>query len=177
MNTISKSLNKNTIITASILVPLVVAVLLFLPYKAESGGDWVKFLPHVIAIINSTTVFILLMGFYFIKNGQIANHRASMISALILGVIFLICYLIYHASVPSTPYGGQGVRRAIYYFFLISHILLSIVVVPFVLFAFYFAFKGNIIRHKKLVKYAFPIWLYVSVTGVIVYFMIRPFYG
>lgn len=177
MDAISKSLNKNTIVAVSVLVPLAIALLLFMPFKAEGGANWVKFLPHVIAIINSSTVLILLSGLYFIKKGQVENHKASMVSALILGIVFLICYITYHASVPSTSYGGEGSARYIYYFFLISHIILSIGVVPIVLFAFYFALNNKIRQHKKLVKYTFPIWLYVSASGVIVYLMIRPFYA
>lgn len=175
MATIANKKLSNTIVVVSVLIPIVVAILLFFPFNASLGG-WVKFLPHLNGVINSATVIILLTGFYFIKRGQVASHKASMLSALVLGVIFLVSYVIYHASVPSTPYGGEGSIRYVYYFFLMSHILLSIVVVPFVLFAFYYALSGNIVRHKKLVKYTLPIWLYVSATGVIVYLMIKPYY-
>ncbi len=164
------------IIIISVLIPLLVAILLFIPFKADVGGEWVKFLPHFNGIINSATVCILLLGLFFIKRKQISNHRASMTGALILGVLFLISYVIYHATVPSTSYGGEAPAKYFYYFFLLTHILLSIVVVPFVLFAFYYALTGNIPRHKKLVRYTFPIWLYVSLTGVIVYLMISPYY-
>jgi len=164
------------IIAVSVLIPLGVAVLLFIPFRANLNQEWVKFLPHFNGVINSATVFILLLGLYFIRRKQVANHKASMTGAFILGVIFLFSYVIYHATVPNTSYGGEGFIRYIYYFLLITHILFSIVVVPFVLFAFYFALSNNIDRHKKLVKYTYPIWMYVSVTGVIVYLMISPYY-
>ena len=102
-------------------------------------------------------------------------HQNLNTASFILGSIFLVSYIIYHSSVESTSY--QGDQRFIYFFFLISHILLSIVVVPFVLFAFYYSLSNQIEKHKKVVKYTFPIWLYVSVSGVIVYFMISPFYA
>lgn len=161
---------------ASVAIPLIVAFLLFNPYKTDTASDWVKFLPHLNAVINSATVVILSMGFYFIKQKNIKFHKACMIAAFVLGVVFLISYIIYHYAVPSTHFGGAGTIKYVYYFFLISHILLSIVVVPFVLFAFYFALSKKIERHKKIVKFTFPIWMYVSVSGVIVYMMISPYY-
>ena len=173
------STNKNLsklIVIISVIIPVVVAVLLYLPNKGNMG-DWVKFLPHFNGMLNSTTVVLLLIGYVFIKSGNVSYHKTAMISSFILGSIFLISYIIYHASVPSTSFGGDAPLKHVYYFFLASHILLSIVVVPFVLFAFYYALTGKIDRHKKIVKFTLPIWLYVSVTGVIVYFMISPYYS
>ena len=164
------------IVVVSVAVPLIVAFLLFFPFKSGAEGEWVKFLPHLNGVINSATVVVLVLGFYFIRKKQVAHHKASMVSALVLGSFFLVSYVIYHASMPSTSFGGEAPVKYIYYFFLLTHILLSIVVVPFVLFAFYFALSGNIYRHKRLVKYTLPIWLYVSITGVIVYLMISPYY-
>ncbi len=164
------------IIVVSVIIPIAVAVLLFLPTKSGIEGDWVRFLPHFNGMLNSTTVILLLLGYVFIKNGNVSYHKTSMITSFILGSIFLISYITYHASVQSTPFGGEAPVKYIYYFFLITHILLSIVVVPFVLFAFYYALSGKIERHKKIVKFTLPIWLYVSVTGVIVYYMISPYY-
>ena len=106
---------------------------------------------------------------------DINMHKLFNTLSFILGSIFLISYIIYHSSVESTSYLGGF--KILYYFFLISHISLSIVVVPFVLFAFYYALSNQINNHKKIVKYTFPIWLYVSVSGVIVYLMISPFYN
>jgi putative membrane protein len=97
-------------------------------------------------------------------------------AAFVQGSLFLVLYILYHISNPSTPFGGEGWIRPVYYFLLISHILLSIGVVRLVLKAIYFALSGNIVAHKAIVKWAYPIWLYVSVSGVIVYLLISPYY-
>ncbi len=163
------------ITVVSVLIPIAVAILLFMPSKIDLFGDWTYKLPHFNAIINSLTSLFLILSFYMIKyKKNIKAHQNLNTASFILGSIFLVSYIIYHSSVESTPY--QGDQRVIYFSFLLSHILLSIVVVPFVLFAFYYALTKQIDKHKKVVKYTFPIWLYVSVSGVIVYFMISPFY-
>jgi len=161
----------------SVLIPIVVAFLLFNPYKTNTSSEWVKFLPHLNGVINTATVFILLAGLYFIKQNNIQYHKVSMSAAFILGALFLVSYIIYHYAVPSTAFGGEGFSRYLYYFFLITHILLSIIVVPFVLFAFYYALSNKIEQHKKIVKFTLPIWLYVSASGVIVYLMISSYYN
>ena len=159
----------------SIAIPLAVAVLLGLPTKLDLG-EWVYTLPHVIGVINSLTAICLIMAFLFVKQKKIALHKKFNSAAFVLGAIFLLCYVTYHASAPSTSYGGDETTKYVYYFFLLTHILLSIGVVPLVLLAFYYALNGMIDKHKKIVKFTFPIWLYVSVTGVIVYLMISPYY-
>ncbi|HBH21931.1 MAG TPA: DUF420 domain-containing protein [Cytophagales bacterium] len=164
------------IIVLSIAIPVVVAILLFSPAKFDADAAWAKQLPHINAVINSLTAVFLVIGVYFIKKGDKKAHQRMMTSAFILGSLFLVSYVIYHATIPSTKFGGEGAIRYVYYFFLLSHILLAIVVVPFVLFAFYYALTSKFDKHKKVVKYTFPIWLYVSITGVIVYWMIAPFY-
>jgi len=165
----------NVIKVVSVLIPVAVAVLLFMPSKITLFGDWTYNLPHFNAIINSLTSIFLILSFYMIKyKKDIKSHQVLNTLSFTLGAIFLISYIIYHSSVESTSY--QGDSRMIYFFFLISHILLSIVVVPFVLFAFYYSLTNQIDKHKKVVKYTFPIWLYVSTSGVIVYLMISPFY-
>ncbi len=161
----------------SVLIPIVVAVLLFVPAKLSLSAEWVYLLPKINAVINSLTSVLLILGFIFIKKKMIKQHRAVMSSAFVLGALFLVSYVVYHASAPSTSFGGEGAIRTIYYVVLLSHILLAAIVVPFVLFAFYFALTQKIEKHKKIVKWTFPIWLYVSVTGVIVYLMISPYYS
>jgi putative membrane protein len=174
----------------SVVVPLLVAVLLFMPTKVNVGAEWVSFLPHLNAVINSATSLALVAGLVFIKQKNIAYHRMSMMTAFILGGIFLVSYVIYHSTSESTVFGdlnGNGVleatesaavgsARTIYLIVLISHIVLAAIVLPFVLMAMYYALTDKIKQHKKIVKLAFPIWLYVSVTGVIVYLMISPYY-
>ena len=173
-----------------VVIPEAVAVLLFYHSKLEVSGGWTTMLPGLNATVNSATSLALIAGLIFIKKGNIAMHRISMLTAFSLGAVFLISYIIYHVSMPGTKFGDldsngivsaaelaqAGSMRMIYFVILISHILLAIIVVPFVLLALYFAVKGQIERHKKIVKYAYPIWLYVSVTGVIVYLMISPYY-
>jgi putative membrane protein len=163
------------IIVLSIGVPLIVAYLLLKPQNLQFG-DWVTLLPHLNGIINTATALLLVAGLVFIKNGYRRYHQGSMISAFFLGCIFLVSYLIYHSSVPSTSYGNEGSIRYLYYFLLISHILLSIVVVPLVLVSLIQALRQRFEAHKKVAKYAFPVWLYVSISGVLVYLMIKPFY-
>ncbi|MEL6556542.1 MAG: DUF420 domain-containing protein [Bacteroidota bacterium] len=174
----------------SVVIPLAVAVLIFLPQKENFLGDWVKNLPAFNALINSATSLLLISALVAVKKGNIELHKKLMMSAFFLGAVFLVSYILYHLTVPSTKFGdlnGDGVLsdaeslaaggiRYFYYFILLSHILLSIIVVPFVLMAFYFALTDKIEKHKKLVKFTFPIWLYVSVTGVLTYVLISPYY-
>ncbi|GAB3963080.1 hypothetical protein GCM10028805_65480 [Spirosoma harenae] len=166
----------NRIITIlALAIPIAVAVLLGIRQKVDLGS-WTTYLPHLNGIINSITTVLLLMGYYFIKQKNIVAHKRTMLMAFALGSVFLVSYVLYHLTNESTPFGGEGWIRPVYYFLLISHIVLSVVVVWFVLRAVYFALSGQILKHKQTVKYAFPIWLYVSTTGVIVYLMIKPYY-
>lgn len=180
-----------TILVISVVIPLAVAILILMPEKINTQGDWVKILPHLNGLINTLTAGILLVGFIFIKSGKIKQHKISMLSAFTLGVIFLISYLIYHSTSDSTVFGDLngngklefnesseiGGLRYIYLIILASHILLAIVVVPFVLFSIYYALTSRFDIHKKIVRYTLPVWLYVSITGVVVYLMISPYYS
>lgn len=168
---------KRLFIIISLLIPMVIAVLIFLP-KGETNEiePWIFSLPFYNAIINTLTAIFLITGFYFIKNGNVVNHKRCMISAFVLGCIFLILYILYHSNAPSTKFGGEGIIRYVYFSLLISHILLAFIVVPLVLSAIYFAVSQKIEKHKKIVKFTFPVWLYVSISGVIVYLMISPYY-
>lgn len=159
----------------SIAVPLVVAILLGIRQKLDIGS-WTKLLPHVIGAINTLTSIILIYGLYLIKQKQIEQHKKVMSLAFTLGGVFLVCYVLYHLTNSSTSFGGEGAIKYVYYFILISHIALSLVVLPLVLRAYYFAWIKQFDLHRKMTKYAFPIWLYVSITGVIAYLMISPYY-
>lgn len=159
----------------AVIIPLVVAILLGVRQKVDLG-KWTTYLPHINAVLNTVTAILLMVGYYFIKNKKVAAHRNTMLTAFALGFLFLISYVLYHLSNESTPFGGQGLIRPIYYFLLVSHIVLSVVVVWFVLRAVYFALSGQFDKHRQVVKWAYPIWLYVSITGVIVYFLIAPYY-
>jgi putative membrane protein len=157
-------------------VPLLVAVLYYFPGAFRIPGVEVKFLPKVIAVLNSLTALCLLAGYYFIRQKNVLRHRAMMGTAFALGALFLLCYVTYHSQVASTKFGGVGGIRYAYYFLLLTHIALAIVTVALVLFTLYFALTGQYTKHKTIARWTFPVWLYVSITGVIVYFMISPYY-
>ena len=157
-------------------IPIAVAVLLGIRQKVDLG-NWTTYLPHINALMNSATSVLLLAGLYFIRQKNVLAHKRTMLAAFTLGSLFLISYVLYHLTNESTPFGGRGWVRPVYYFLLVSHIVLSVVVVWFVLRAVYFALTNQIAKHRKTVKWAYPIWLYVSTTGVIVYFLIRPYYS
>ncbi len=159
----------------AVVVPLLVAVLLGVRQKIDLG-TWTKALPHINGIINSLTSVLLVLGLYYIRRRNIGRHRQVMTTAFTLGSLFLVSYVLYHLSNESTSFGGTGGIRTVYFFLLISHIVLSVVVVWFVLRAVYFAYTGQISAHRRVVRWAYPIWLYVSVTGVVVYLMIKPYY-
>lgn len=155
----------------SIAVPVVVGVLLAFPNRVDLGA-WTKTLPHVIGSVNSLTTLALLLGFLFIRRNRVDLHRLSMLSAFALGGVFLVCYVTYHISNPSNRFSGEGFVRYVYLFILLTHILLSLVVLPLVLRALFYALTARFERHRRIARYAYPIWLYVSVTGVIVYLML-----
>jgi putative membrane protein len=159
----------------SVAIPLVVALLLAIPTKFDLGA-WTKQLPHFIGAINIVTSAVLIVGWICIRAGNVAMHRSAMLTAFGLGAGFLVCYVLYHLTNPSTRFGGEGWIRGVYYFVLLSHILLSLVVLPLVLRALWFALLQRFDQHRRIAKLAYPIWLYVSVTGVIAYWMISPYY-
>ena len=137
---------------------------------------WVFFLPAFNAIVNGVCSVLLLISLYFIKRKDIATHKKLNIITFILSSLFLVSYIIFHATGIKTTYGGVGAIRTIYYIILISHIVLAAVVLPLVLFSFQKGLQMKVEQHKKLVRWTYPIWLYVTVTGVIVYLMISPYY-
>ena len=167
------------IVILSIIVPIVVAALMFLPdsVRLSFGGADLRSLPFFHAVLNGSTAILLFVGFVWIKNKKITLHRIAMISAFILSAIFLVSYVISKLSNSPTPFGGEGWLRPVYYFIHISHILLSIPVLPLALLAIYRGFTGEFQKHIKIVKWTFPIWLYVAITGVLVYILMIPYYA
>ncbi|MBN8575550.1 MAG: DUF420 domain-containing protein [Cytophagales bacterium] len=161
------------IVALSIILPVAVAAL----FRIKIPGYDLSFLPPIYATINGLTALLLVTAVMAIKRKNRALHERLMKTCMALSAAFLVMYVLYHMTSDSTPYGGQGVWRAVYYFILISHILLSVVVVPLVLFTFSRALAGNFVRHRALAKFTFPVWLYVAITGVIVYLMISPYYA
>jgi putative membrane protein len=160
----------------SIVIPIVVAMLFYIPQTGGLGDLNVSFLPHMNAMLNSATAISLIMGFIFIKNKQQRYHITAMLTAFGLSSIFLISYVIYHYQGTHTLFPGTGLIKVVYLSILLTHILLAIIVVPFVLLAIYFGATKQYIRHKKIARYTFPIWLYVAISGVLVYLMISPYY-
>ena len=158
----------------SVVIPLVVA-LLFGIRIPDVEPLW--FLPPIYASINGLTAVLLIAAVSAIRAGKIGVHRKLMTTCIVFSLAFLIMYVAYHMTSDSTPYGGTGSQRYLYYFILISHIILSIIVIPLVLKTYAFAYLGKFDSHRRLAKVTFPIWLYVAVSGVIVYFMISPYYA
>ncbi|MFC0603837.1 DUF420 domain-containing protein [Winogradskyella pulchriflava] len=165
------------IVILSIVIPLAVAALFGVNLR-KLGFDVepLTFLPPIYATINGLTAVILIIAFFAIKKKNIVLHENLMTTAIWCSVVFLVLYVAYHMTSDSTKFGGEGFVKYIYYFILITHILLSIVIIPFVLITYVRAITNNIERHKKIAKITFPLWLYVAVTGVIVYLMISPYY-
>ncbi|MEM1340486.1 MAG: DUF420 domain-containing protein [Bacteroidota bacterium] len=157
----------------SIAVPVVVAILF--GYKIPNAKP-LTFLPPIYATINGLTAILLIVAVVAIKNGKQRLHQKLMTSCILCSVLFLVMYVAYHMTSDSTPYGGEGLLRGLYFFILISHILLSIAVIPLVLITYSKTYLKDFVAHRKWARYTFPIWLYVAVTGVVVYLMISPYY-
>ncbi len=157
----------------SISIPILVAVLFTvkIPGVARLG-----FLPPVYATINGLTAILLIAAVYQIRKGNRKTHERLMKTAITCSVIFLILYMAYHMTSDSTKYGGEGMWKYVYYFILLTHILLSVIVIPFVLITYVRAISGQFYKHRKIARITYPLWLYVAISGVIVYLMISPFY-
>lgn len=182
-------MNKVVIGILSVGVPFVVA-LLFFTIETETNADWIRSLPLLNASLNASTAFVLIMAVYFVKKRNEQAHKRLMGLAFAFGVLFMISYITYHASVPSTKFGdinGDGLlqeieiekigaMRGLYLGLLLSHILMAVIALPLILTAFTYGLKGDREKHRKIVRFTFPVWLYVSVTGVIVYLLISPYY-
>lgn len=164
---------KKLIIAVSIIIPVVVAVLFGMD---KVPGYDLSFLPPIYATLNGLTAVFLVAAVVSIKNGNRKRHELFIKICMVLSASFLVMYVLYHLTSDSTPYGGGGFLRYVYFFILITHILLSICILPLVLFTYMRAWLGDFARHRALAKFAFPLWLYVAVTGVIVYLMISPYY-
>ena len=160
------------IVALSIIIPITVVIL----FRVKLRGYDFTFLPHIYAIINGMTALLLTTAFVAIKNKKRKLHERIMKSCIGLSASFLVLYVVYHITTESTPYGGSGILRYVYFFILTTHISLSVAITPLVLFTFSRALAGNFERHRALAKFTFPVWLYVAVTGVLVYIMISPYY-
>lgn len=163
------------IIAVSVIVFVAVVVLGRVKLNVELGFD-----EHIFAkintVINSTVSVLLLAGLLAIKNQKYILHKRIMLSAMVLSCLFLASYICHHLFAGETKFGGEGTIRYIYFFILGTHILLAAVILPFILFTAYRALIGEWPQHKKLAKLTWPVWFYVAITGVVVYFMISPYY-
>jgi len=178
------------IIIVSIAIPVAVAFLILVPQVKIDFGFNTHFLPLFHAILNSSTAILLLASLYFIRNGQVTAHKRANLTAVVLSSIFLVSYVIYHSSHASTLYGdvnhdgvvsadekvAAGPLRYVYYFILSTHIILSAVIIPLVLFTLQRAFQERFDKHRRLARITWPVWFYVAVTGVVVYLMISKYY-
>lgn len=163
---------RKLIVALSISIPLVVAIL----FRVQIPGYDLSFLPPIYATINGVTAVLLVVAVQAIKKKKQILHETLMKTCIALSATFLVMYIAYHMTSQPTLYGGDGILKYIYYFILISHILLSVAITPLVLFTFSRALSRNFERHRRLAKFTYPIWLYVAVTGVVVYLMISPYY-
>ena len=168
----SKKYNK-WIVILSIAIPVLVAILFRVKIPNATP---LTFLPPIYATINAITALLLVIAFIAIKNGNRKRHELFMKTAIGCSIAFLGMYVAYHMTSDSTSFGGEGIIKYIYYFILLTHIVLSIIIIPFVLITYVRAITNDIKRHKKIAKITFPLWLYVAITGVIVYLMISPYY-
>lgn len=164
------------IITIAIVINVIIAILFFIPKKDHDIPFDVTLLPRLNAILNSFTFVFLLAALYFILKKNITVHRNFIFAAFTTTALFLISYLTYHSLAPSTSFGGEGIIKSVYYFVLISHILLAPIVVILALFSLVWGLTAKVQKHKKIARWTMPIWLYVSLSGVLVYILISPYY-
>jgi putative membrane protein len=138
--------------------------------------EYIPYLPHLNAILNSTSALLLLAGFRFIRRGNIPAHRICQVTAVLTSTLFLISYLTYHYYHGATRFPGQGLVRPLYFIILTTHTILAVVIVPLILITLYRAARGDFMRHRRIARWTLPLWLYVSVTGVIVYVLLYHLY-
>lgn len=175
-NSLEKKYNKY-IVAVSIIIPVVVAILFGIKLKDFGVNvEPLSFLPPIYATTNGITAIVLVWAVIAVKNGKLKLHERLMTFAIALSVAFLVMYVAYHMTSDSTKFGGEGIIRYVYFFILVTHILLSIAIIPLVLITYVRALAQKFDKHKKIAKITFPLWLYVAVTGVIVYLMISPYY-
>lgn len=168
---------KKWIILLSVAIPLVVVLLFSVNLKKMGFNvEPLTFLPHIYATINGITALLLVFAVLAIKNGKRKLHENLMKSAIACSVAFLGMYVAYHMTTDSTKFGGEGIVKYVYYFILFTHIVLSVIIIPLVLITYVRALSQLFDQHKKIAKITFPIWLYVAITGVVVYLMIAPYY-
>lgn len=161
----------------SVALPLIVGAMFQFKFKDFVWPFDVYVLPLINAILNGTTALLLIGALIAVKGKNIDLHKRLIYAGMGFSLLFLVVYIMYHTTAGHTSFGGTGTIRSVYFFLLITHIILAAIQAPFVLYAFLYGYTGQIEKHQKIVKFSYPIWLYVSITGVICYLMISPYYA
>jgi len=160
----------------SVVVVLLVVLLMSTGQLLAVEGIDVSGLPRFHAFLNGTCALLLVAGVLFVRQGKVGPHRTAMVGAFTLSTIFLLSYVVYHSQAPSVPFGGEGWIRPVYFFILLTHIALAPVILPLALYTVLRAFRAEYGRHRRVARWTFPFWLYVAVTGVLVYAFMAPYY-
>lgn len=166
----------SVIIALSVIVPVLVLILMYLPQRYNFLGTESDTQPFFHAVLNGCTALLLITGYFFQSIKEYKWHRNFMISAFVLSTIFLVSYVISKMSNDPVPYGGEGIFRYFYFFILITHIVLAAIIVPLVLFTIYFGITGKYEKHRRIARWTFPVWLYIAITGVLIFIFMWPYY-
>jgi putative membrane protein len=161
------------VLAVSVVVLVVLMGIIYGHGRASEVPAWVSWLPAVNASLNGTSAVFLVLAYLAIRRRDIVTHSRRVLTSLGASALFLVSYIVYHSVHGDTPFGGQGLVRSVYFFILITHVVLSAVALPLVFLSLFFSLSGRFPRHKKIARYAFPVWLYVSVTGVLVFALLR----
>lgn len=167
---------KIIILIISIVIAVLVGFLNWVLPKPELIPSFTHFQPALHASLNALVALLLALGLYFIKNGQKEKHQKVMFLSFVFSSLFLISYVVYHSFAPETRFGGEGLPKIFYLLLLATHIIISALIMPFILMTFYYAWTNKLEKHKALAKKVWPFWFYVAVSGVVIYFMIAPYY-
>jgi putative membrane protein len=176
-----KSLNEKSltliVYALSLVVCLLVAFLIYFPQTLAVGGNLnVSYFPKLNAFLNGCVAVLLSAGYVAVRQRRYKTHKTFMVTAFLLSSLFLVSYVIYHSQAPSTKFGGEGAVRLVYFAILLTHIPLAALILPLALFTISRSWRGEFAKHKRIARWTLPLWLYVAVTGVVVYFMISPYY-
>jgi putative membrane protein len=163
------------VLAVSLVALLVLVGVIYGHGRAAEVPEWVSWLPALNALLNGTSAVFLVLAYVAIRRRDVVAHSRRMLTSLAASSLFLVSYIVYHSVHGDTLFRGQGVVRTVYFFILISHIVLSAVALPLVFLSLFFSLSGRFARHKKIARYTFPVWLYVSVTGVLVFLLLRAY--
>lgn len=175
LKSVSTAQAVRVILIASLAALALLVVVIYGHGRASAPPEWVGYLPALNATLNGTSAVLLSVAYRAIKQRKLAQHARVMLGALAASALFLVSYIVYHSVHGDSSFAGIGLVRPVYFFVLISHVLLSAVVLPLIFTSFFFSLSGRFPQHKKISRYTFPVWLYVSVTGVVVFAMLRAY--